>query len=555
MKQLLSMPAFVSDATITILAKNIASPWNAWKWAMEELPMFEKRWKSRQAGDSRLMQTDSDWKIWKTKVVDLAGRYGMTPNAFIDALTVSIGARSIYETKLKQYLDYGYNQEQAEEKAKRDATVLFNESQQSNESAFLSAIQVDRTTASVAFTVFRNSAMGYQRMAVDAWRNMAKLTKKEFKRESIEYMKKQMVRDGLTEAQAERAAQRIYSLAFTKNAARIATFQFLVQFAWNLGAVLPYLLVGSDDDEKQKMVKDAAIRGLVGGPIEGLTGGSVASSFLGNAVQGESIANVSTNLLPVVSDIEKTQKMLEYDKVAAINELFNIAIQSGVGVNPQTFTDIIVAVVDACNGDLETSKEALLCIMRILQVPQSQIEKVYMDEIDFPVDKGLDLRIEEFAKRYADYKVSRGTPLSGWLYSDEEEKAREDKYIKKFIKTAEELKRTKGSAEAQKYYEFLDGSYKEINETISELKRNTKAAALKGEDLKAQEYAQILSNFLDSDLFKQNAGFLGMTKAIERLSDKMKRLDSLSRSEIEDAMLELRKELVDEMRTSEASGE
>ena len=46
-----------------------------------------------------------------------------------------------------------------------------------------------------------------------------------------------------------------------------------------------------------------------------------------------------------------------------------------------------------------------------------------------------------------------------------------------------------------------------------------------------------------------------MTKAIERLSDKMKRLDSLSRSEIEDAMLELRKELVDEMRTSEASGE
>ena len=546
-KQLLSMPAFVSDANIKILAKNIATPWIAWNWAMENLPMFEKRWKSRQAGDTRLMQTDSDWKIWKYKIVELAGRYGMTPNAFIDAVTVSIGARSIYETKYQSYLDMGYSEEQADKKAKQDATILFNESQQSNESAFLSTVQVDRTVASVAFTVFRNSAMGYQRMAVDAWRNISHMMRKGYKEESIEYMKKQMVRDGLTEEQAERAATRVYNRSFAKNAARLVTFQFLVQFAWNLGAYLPYLLVGDDDDEKKAMVKDAAIRGLVGGPIEGMAGGSIVSNMAGNLAMGEKLSDVNTTLLPVISDIEKTIKMLDYDKVAAYNEMFNILIQSGIGVNPQTFTDIIVAIEDACNGEPQTSKEVALCIMRALQVPQSQLEKVFFDEIDFTVDKGLDLTIEEFAKRYANYKVNKGTPLTGWMYKDEVEKEREDKYIKRFLETAEELKRSRGNEEAKKYYEYLDNDYKETTETLNELKRKAQDSAMKGEQMEAMEYAKMLTDFMETDLFKDYVKFGGKAKAIERIRDKMKKVDMQTRESLEERMLELRKDMVEEM--------
>jgi hypothetical protein len=514
---------------------------------MENLPMFEKRWKSRQAGDTRLMQTDSDWKVWKYKIVELAGRYGMTPNAFIDAVTVSIGARSIYETKYQSYLDMGYSEEQADKKAKQDATILFNESQQSNESAFLSAVQVDRTVASVTFTVFRNSSMGYQRMAVDAWRNISHMMRKGYKEESIEYMKKQMVRDGLTEEQAERAATRVYNRSFAKNAARLVTFQFLVQFAWNLGAYLPYLLVGDDDDEKKAMVKDAAIRGLVGGPIEGMAGGSIVSNMAGNLAMGEKLSDVNTTLLPVISDIEKTIKMLDYDKVAAYNEMFNILIQSGIGVNPQTFTDIIVAIEDACNGEPQTSKEVALCIMRALQVPQSQLEKVYFDEIDFTVDKGLDLTIEEFAKRYANYKVNRGTPLTGWMYEDEVEKEREDKYIKRFLETAEELKRSRGNEEAKKYYEYLDTDYKETTETINELKRKAKESAMKGDQVGAMEFAKMLDDFMKTDLFKDYVKFGGKANAIESIRDKMKKVDMQTRESLEDMMLELRKEMVQEM--------
>ena len=95
-------------------------------------------------------------------------------------------------------------------------------------------------------------------------------------------MKKQMIRDGLTEEQATRAAERIFNRSFVKSATRIATFGFLVQFAWNLGAAAPYILYqlcklafggGDDDEELVEPIKDAAVRALVGAPIEGWTGG------------------------------------------------------------------------------------------------------------------------------------------------------------------------------------------------------------------------------------------------------------------------------------------
>lgn len=559
-KQLLSMPAFVSDANIAILAKNMATPWVAWNWAMENLPMFEKRWKSRQAGDSRLMQTESDYKIWKTKFVETASRLGMTPNALVDAVTVAIGARSIYETKVKQYIKDGYSQDKAEEKAKRDATILFNESQQSNEGAFLSAVQVDRTAGAVSLSVFRNSSMGYQRMYVDAIRNLGNSMRKGYKEESIEFMKKQMIRDGLTEEQATRAAERIFNRSFVKSATRIATFGFLVQFAWNLGAAAPYILYqlcklafggGDDDEELVEPIKDAAVRALVGAPIEGLTGGSVLSNIIGNVARGEKISNVNTNLLPVVSDIEKTLKMLDNDWVAASNEMLNILVQAGIGVNPQTFTDIVVAVVDACNGDLETSKEAMLCMMRVLQVPQSQIEKVYIDEIGFTADKGLDMRIEEFAKRYAEYKVNRGAPMTGWLYSDETEKKREDAYIKKFLKTAEEAKRTKGNEEAKDYFEYLDGTYKEIDTTLKTLRKNAKEAYQEGEDELAKDYVHQLNEYLHSPEFVENAGLYQKTKATEKTRKAIKDVKPKLRDKVEDAYLKQRNKVVEELREKE----
>ena len=521
LKQFLSAPAFVSDASPVELVKALANPYKAWKWAMENLPLFEKRWKSRQAGDSRLMETDADWQVWKSKIVELAGRYGMTPNAFVDALTVSMGAKAIYETKRAEYLKQGYSLEKAEEKAKRDATVLFNESQQSNEAAFLSTAQVDRTIASIVVTVFRNSSMGYQRMYVDALRNIKHMLKSGYKEESIEYMTKQMVRDGLTEEQAARAAERIYNRSFAKNAVRVATFGFLVQFAWNLGPYMAYLLMGDDDEEKKDMLIDAAVRGFVGGPVEGLAAGQAISSVLGDAIMGEKIDD-PTLKLPAASDMEAVFSQLDKDPVRAINDIFNFVIQSGVGVNPQTITDAVVAIVDACNGDLETSKEVALAMMRVLQTPQSQIEKLYMENIDFTAEEALDMSIKEFAERYAKYKVTRNAPLTKWMYDDEREKELEDRYIKTFIKKAEEMQRTHGTAEAQTFFEYYDSEYEEMSETLRDLKKQIKSAAI-DEDKEAEQVAnKQLDDFLESEEFKRYEQLLPHIKAYEAFKKALK---------------------------------
>lgn len=476
LKQMLSWPAFISDTRADILAKNMVNPGKAWKWAMENLPLFEKRWLSRQAGDSRLMPTESDWKIWKTKVVEWAGRVGMTPNAFVDAVTVAIGAHAIYETMMKKYLDYGYTQEQAHEKAKLDATVLFNETQQSNEAAYLSQMQVDRTFMSTLLTIFRNSSMGYQRQYVTALRNIGRMMKKGYKEESIEYMKKQMMRDGLTEEQAKRAAEKIYNRSFTKNAVQALTFGFVVQFAWNLGPYMVYLLAGDDDDNKKEMMTDAALRALAGG-VEGFAGGQTLSNLIGNLVaRQEDWWNVTGIEMPAISDLESLMQLWGTEKYRALNDVFNLAVQAGVGVNPQTITDAIVAVVDACDGDLETSKEVMFALMRILQVPQSQIEALYIDEIDLKADEAYDMTVQEFAERYAGYKMRRNAPITLGLYSDEDAKKRESSYIKNFTKKVKEERKTRGSEEAQLWLNYMDTEYKEIQETLRELNRKEKEA-------------------------------------------------------------------------------
>ena len=433
-KQLLSMPAFISDANIGYLLKGIATPKTSWDWAMENLPLVKKRWESKQAGDTRLMQTDSDWKLWRSKAVETAGRLGMTPNAFVDAVTVSIGAYAMYQTKYNQYIQDGYTEEQADKKAKQDATVLYNETQQSNEGAFLSDVQLDRTVLSTMITVFRNASMGYQRQLHDALRGLGRLMRSGYKEKSISFMTKQMVRDGLTEEQAAHAAERRYNRALWHNLLRVATFGFGVQFAWNLGSYLVYLLFGNDDDKKNEYLEDAAMHALLGGWAEGLAGGNVISEAINMLRKGENLGNYDPSLLPMVSDIKNMYRRMSYAPLEGANELVNLAVQMAVGVNPQTFTDSIVAVMDAAGGNMDLSKEALLFAARVLQVPQSQLDELMVDELGLSEKSSKDMDYWDVAERYARYKRRRNSAFTGWMYSDEAEEERETKYLKQFDK-------------------------------------------------------------------------------------------------------------------------
>ena len=419
LKQFLSMPAYLSDSSPVYLAGNIANPIGAWKWSMENLPLFEKRWKSRIAGDPRLMKSEMDWKMWQNRAVEIASRIGMSPNAFVDALTVAIGAHSMYQTKKKKYLRYGYDEETAEKRAKQDATILFNQTQQSSESAFLSTMQTDRSWLSVLFTVFRNSSMSYTRQLYDALRNLKHRFEPGYKGLTEEYLAKQMRRDGIDPDKADQNAKSEYRRSLMRDIVRVGVFGYLLQFAWNLGAYLPYLLLGDDKDEKSDMWHDIFCHTMFGS-IEGLTGGDVMSAVGNGFAKGEGLNLFSASKdMPLSSDLQNIVNKWNKDKVAAMNDVTNLMVQSGIGVNPQSLTDAVVAIMDYCGDDANTSRECALLITRIINCPQSQIDKIYFDELNATAAEAQGMTPAEIAERYARYKMHRGAPLTGWAYTDE----------------------------------------------------------------------------------------------------------------------------------------
>ena len=486
LKQLLSAPAYAPEVSMRAIAKSIVNPYGDFKWCMENLPIFRERWNSRISGDPRLLKSDMDWNMWRSRVMEISSRIGMTPNAFVDAVTVAIGARAMYETRQKQYVGEGYPTDIAEERAKQDVAILFNQTQQSSESPFLSTMQVDRSWLSVLFTVFRNSAMSYTRQEFDAVRNLKRNLTPGQRAKSVGFMTKQILRDWNVDpdkatdderGKAEDAAKKRFRRQIKKDVLRLATFGFILEMAWNLGPYLPYIIFGNDDDEKDKMWDDALTHAYFGS-VEGLTGGDVMSAFGNMAASGEWNFNQLSKDMPLASDINTiTNKFIGGKNAEAINDIINLLVQSGVGMNPQSITDAAVAITDACGDDPALSHEAAIFVMRVLQVPQSQIDKMYFDEIGLSGEEASKFTPEQLAQRYAEYKVKRGTPLAPWSWNDEE---RLDKYHKVVEDRMKERLDSRGDAAVNEAYADFEARYKAVEEKAKEaraLMRTDYAAA------------------------------------------------------------------------------
>ena len=473
-KQLLSLPAFFHDVNTGDMAKAMLPQnyfRNNFKWAMENIPVFKKRWESRQIGDTRLMDDPSDWKIWKNKWMHVIQRGGMWANAAIDALTCAAGAKAIYDTRYKKYKDIGASDEVARKRALQDAAIGYNLTQQSNEGAFTSAIQRDRTVAANALSVFRNSSMSYTRQAFDAMRNLNKMSQKGYKEDAIDAMTHQFEHDlALDEDQARKAAEMEYAKAGRHEVAKMLNMMFGVTALWNLGASLPYLIFGDDDETRKEMLTDALTKSIAAGPVEGLAGGNIWSDLIGRALSEETrkafreggigsafesglkqAGDYEVNPLPLMADLQSMIKKMGYDKYAAAQDLFNIAAQSYTGVNPQTITDIWNAAMDygnpswmpftdssKGNDDLANPKEIALFIMRVLNAPTSSWRNKYIDELGMNAEDAKKLPYEEMAKRYANYKHWKDAPLMGWLRSDEARQKKMESIQKQFDKAVEE---------------------------------------------------------------------------------------------------------------------
>lgn len=514
LKQFLSMPAYIPEARTDYLLRNIANPVGAWKWSMEHLPIFSERWRSRMSGDPRLLKSDMDWKMWRTRLMQLASRAGMSPNAFVDALTVSIGAHSMYQTRLAQYLRDGYSEADAEKKAVQDAEVLYNQTQQSSEGAFTSTMQVDRSWLSVLFTVFRNASMSYQRQLHDAFRNFKHNLTPGGRARSIEFMTKQLLRDKGIEPQTdgnwsdadwqreEQVAKRKFRRQLLKDTLRVATFGYIMQLAWNLGAYLPYLLFGDDEDEKQKMWDDVWAHTTFGS-VEGLTGGDLMSQAGQMMLTGEGNPAYLSKDMPLTSDIMAAfQKLGNGQHTEALNDMINLIVQAGLGMNPQSITDVALSIMDACGDDPALAHEATICISRILQVPQSQIDKMYFDEVGLSGDEVSKYTPAQLAERYAQFKVKRGRFFSPWSWGDEE---RIKKFTDKANKTIKERTEQMGDDKVNEAYLQYEEVYKGVDAKVKEAKKTAKTDYVEAAQLMAE--AQSDPNaFATYQMFKQMDG-------------------------------------------------
>lgn len=470
LKQFLSAPAYAPEVNLKSIAKSIANPYGDFKWCLENLPIFRERWHSRISGDPRLLKSDMDWKMWRSRVMEISSRIGMTPNAFVDAVTVSIGARAMYETRLNQYLKEGYPADAAEKRAMQDATILFNQTQQSSESPFLSTMQVDKDWLSTLFTVFRNASMSYTRQTYDGARNLKRNLTSAQRAKSVAFMTKQILRDWKIDpesatddeySRANDAARKRFRRQIKKDVIRLATFGYVLEWLWNLGPYLPYIIFGNNISEKDKMWDDVITHSYFGS-IEGLTGGDVMSSFGNMWASGEWSRNQLSKDMPLASDINTiANKFIGGKNAEAVNDILNLLVQSGIGMNPQSLTDAAIAITDACGDDPALSHEAAIFVMRVLQVPQSQLDKLYFDEIGLNGEEASKLTPQQLAARYAEYKVKRGTPLAPWSWGDEERLGKYEELAKD--RMTERLE-SRGDAAVKEAYADFEARYKAVNE-------------------------------------------------------------------------------------------
>ena len=444
-KQILSFPLFLADADLGRFAWYSANPYGSFKWAIENMPNFDKRWSGRKLGDTVLMDDPTDWKLWHTNLMEKAAYYGMTPNALVDAVTCAVGARAVYDTKYKQYIKAGLTEERAREKALSDAEINFNTSQQSSEGVFVSPMQLDRTLESAIFTPFRNSSMLYERKGINALRNLKHRFEKGHKEASIKYMAAQLMEEGVEYEQATKAAEKMYKKGLMHNIADAIVALWLGPIIWNLGGSLGYLIpyLGDDENKKKKMVIDAVILGLLEGPVDGLAGGQFINTAIANTITSDGISlkglkNVDFSGMPMLSDFNSMIEKFGYDKVAGAQDLMFMVMQSATGFNPKTLTDAINACIDYGNGDMTNAKEIALFVFRLMNGPAATVDNLYIDELGMKGKDAKKLSYEELAKRYAEYKFGKNTFGLGKLYTDVEKQKKLKAIEKSFDKKVSE---------------------------------------------------------------------------------------------------------------------
>lgn len=485
-KQLLSAPAFWTDAGVKELSYCYVNPKGCWIWAKENLPGFAERWEGRKMGNEKLLKSDSDWEIWRNEFVEAATRWGMTPNAAIDALTVAQGARAVYMTKLKQFKKAGYTEQRANEKALQAAAEAYNESQQSSEGMYLSPLQVEGTALAAVFTTFKNSNFGYSRKVAQSVANVRRKMRNGYKEEAIAFMTKQMVRDGLSEDNAKKMAEKVYKKSWYNDIANVAMFGFALPALWTWGGYAIYMILGDDDEEKERMKEEIALRGALGF-LDGIPlGESVISAI--NAVKEGDAKYFRLPELIAVGDIRNLAQVLNGDAVRGANDVINLVTAMGVGVSPQILTDFLVAISEIKDFSLE---EFGMFTARVMSAPQSNLDALMVDD----AMENSAHNLADIAERYIQFKTKRNAPITQFFYSDETEQKVIERYAGRFASMLED--NFENVVDDNNAYDlFYDSASPEVKEVLASYRKNFLAGD-KADDFQKKSIKRLVLDLLE----------------------------------------------------------
>lgn len=365
-KQILSLPAFLgysqSPKFMVAFTKNIGLGFTGrpYKWAMENMPMFYERVKDGNLGDEKLRDDGDNLG----KIIESYLKIGMVPNKMIDAFTISVGAKSVYDYTYDK-LRKGYERlsdDEAKRQALVDAEIFFNQTQQSGVETFLSPMQRSRTIINRMLTTYQNSNIGYVRRVMLSLYDLASL--KDWSKLRSNYAER-FKAEGMDDDTANQKAQ-----SLLLNGARKQLFHFLLfgwgmNMLWDLGS---FGFFAGDDDEDEKY-KD--IVKFVTTPVKGVPAGNI----INNLVDGYDINPVLflDELQRAYNNIGSSIDDIGMDPLLAMDVLSNGS--KLVGFDMERWGNIYLGMEGLIRNQ---GKEGYLLqdIMFLLNTPKSQRVKV-----------------------------------------------------------------------------------------------------------------------------------------------------------------------------------
>lgn len=374
LKQVLSAPAFLgysqSPLYMSCLAKAFIKPYNNFHWCMKNIPSFYERVKSGTIGNEKL-----DEKGF-SKLMDKYIEVGMIPNKLVDAITCSLGAKSIYDYKLSQLKKAGTAEEEAHNQALVEADIYYNATQQSSHPAFLSPMQMSRTFTDRMLTTYQNSNIGYARKVMATFYDLTRSLKwKELKRNYTDMY----IKDGLSEAEAESKAYRKLLNENRKNVVELALFGWGLNLLWNIGSqgLLGFFRADGDDDD-DKWTKDLAF--ALTSPMKGTPGGNLLESI---------VSGYGMNPFLVYDELDRFMKEAskavdEYGLISPEIAYITLTKTSRyAGVDLEVWGNIYLGV-EGMARDGALSDDKLIDLMYILNAPKSSrttvAREVYKNE-------------------------------------------------------------------------------------------------------------------------------------------------------------------------------